>query len=75
MHNCWQTGRSNAVRLLFEPIMSNALGGRYGAWFAGNITRFSLWAPDAQQVDLLRPDAAPEPLQAQGDGWFSLELA
>jgi maltooligosyltrehalose trehalohydrolase len=37
------------------------------------ITHFSLWAPDAKRVDLLRPDAEPQPLQAQEDGWFSLE--
>lgn len=45
---------------------------RHGAQVNGGTTRFNLWAPDAKSVALkIRGRDEREPMQDQGDGWFS----
>jgi maltooligosyltrehalose trehalohydrolase len=47
---------------------------RHGAVvIAENLTRFSLWAPDAQDVSVEIVNGESLPLNAQDDGWFVLE--
>lgn len=48
---------------------------RAGAWpQPDGRTRFSLWAPDARQVELQLGDGSRHPLQVIGEGWFSVEI-
>ncbi len=49
--------------------------GRFGArLLAGQRTRFALWAPDAQSVELELPERnARLPMQRDARGWFSVE--
>tara|TARA_R110000796_G_scaffold252600_1_gene388572 strand:- start:29439 stop:31205 length:1767 start_codon:yes stop_codon:yes gene_type:complete len=37
--------------------------------------RFSLWAPDAQQVELTRDGQPNLPMQAESDGWFTAHVS
>ncbi|WP_084196981.1 malto-oligosyltrehalose trehalohydrolase [Solimonas soli] len=47
---------------------------RQGATYLGaGRTRFALWAPAQQRVQLLVDDAAPQPMRRGDDGWFELE--
>ncbi|CAH1654015.1 MULTISPECIES: malto-oligosyltrehalose trehalohydrolase [unclassified Chelatococcus] len=42
----------------------------FGATVEGNETRFKLWAPGAESVDLMIAGRAPQPM-APSDGWWS----
>ncbi|WP_236173210.1 malto-oligosyltrehalose trehalohydrolase [Pseudomonas pseudonitroreducens] len=49
---------------------------RHGAQVLhGGRVRFSLWAPDAQRVEVELNGGARHPLLAKPEGWFSAELA
>lgn len=47
----------------------------HGAFpLADGTTRFSLWAPDADKVDVNLGDGRAYPLQYQKDGWYSTQV-
>lgn len=47
---------------------------RQGAHYLGDgRTRFALWAPAQNAVQLLLDDRAPQPMRRSADGWFELE--
>ncbi|WP_426234669.1 malto-oligosyltrehalose trehalohydrolase [Pseudomonas sp. TWP3-2] len=51
------------------------LRARHGAIFmASGLTRFALWAPDAQAVSVVTSDGRSWPMPAQQGGWFVLEV-
>ncbi len=41
---------------------------------AEGTTRFALWAPQADAVDVVFADGSSQPLQQEADGWFRREL-
>jgi maltooligosyltrehalose trehalohydrolase len=45
---------------------------RFGPDLQDRRCDFRLWAPNARQVALLRPEAAPEPMKRDADGFFSV---
>ncbi|QYO76077.1 DUF3459 domain-containing protein [Devosia salina] len=42
----------------------------FGPAVRDNATEFRLWAPGAEQVQLVRDGQAPTPLERSGDGWW-----
>lgn len=42
----------------------------FGAWVCGDETRFRLWAPNKDAVQVEIEGLAPMPMQPQADGWF-----
>ncbi|WP_454718906.1 malto-oligosyltrehalose trehalohydrolase [Caulobacter segnis] len=44
-------------------------------WLGPDRARFDLWAPSCETVGLELDDAPALPMQAVGDGWFSLEAS
>jgi malto-oligosyltrehalose trehalohydrolase len=49
---------------------------RFGATYLGdNRTRFGLWAPGVDAIDLEIDESAPIALSRQADGWFEAETA
>ncbi|NER60343.1 malto-oligosyltrehalose trehalohydrolase, partial [Pseudomonas sp. MAFF212428] len=57
------------------PLRSQEHATHGAVMLDSDTTRFALWAPDAQQVEVERADAAPIPMQRRDDGWFELSLA
>ncbi|SKA30514.1 maltooligosyltrehalose trehalohydrolase [Enhydrobacter aerosaccus] len=48
----------------------------FGAAYLGDgRTRFRLWAPRQQQIDVVIDGSAPQPMTAQAEGWFELETS
>lgn len=57
------------------PLRSQEHATHGAVMLDSHTTRFTLWAPDAQQVDVALEDHAPTPMQRRDEGWFEARLA